>query len=99
MAYLPSRYEQETIILFNEEQKTATIETYNMKMKNKLLQMAKDKPDQVTIKLDDGQRVKAIIPKKWIRVNSPKIMSEEQRKIASERMANIRNKQLGRTKP
>ena len=98
MTYQYSRYEQETIILFNEEQKTATVETYNMKMKNKLLQMAKEKPDQVTIKLDDGQRVKAIIPKKWIRVSSPKIMSEEQRKVASERMANIRNKQLGRGK-
>ena len=99
MAYQYSRYEQETIILFNEEQKTAAVETYNMKMKNKLIQMATDKPEQVQITLDDGQRIKAIIPKKWIRVSSPKIMSEEQRKIASERMANIRNKQLGRDKP
>jgi len=45
MAYQYSRYEQETIILFNEEQKTATVETYNMKMKNKLIQMATDKPE------------------------------------------------------
>lgn len=92
MAYQYSRYEQETIILFNEEQKTATVETYNMKMKNKLLRMATDKPEQVQITLDDGQRIKAIIPKKWIRVSSPRFMSDEQRKIASERMANMRNK-------
>lgn len=39
-----SRYEKETIILFNEEEAEAEIYTHNVPLKQKLRQMAKESP-------------------------------------------------------
>ena len=40
-----SKYEQETIINFNEDEATASVYTHNQKLKNRLKMMAKKYPD------------------------------------------------------
>ena len=39
-----ARYEQETIISFNEEEKTAGIYTHNKALRQKLAALARDRP-------------------------------------------------------
>jgi hypothetical protein len=43
-----SRIEQETVILFNEAETTATIETHNGRLKRKLDRLAAERPNEVT---------------------------------------------------
>ena len=40
-----ARYEQETIISFNEEEKTAGIYTHNKMLRQKLAALARDRPE------------------------------------------------------
>ena len=40
-----ARYEQETIINFNEEEKTAGIYTHNKVLRQKLAALARDRPE------------------------------------------------------
>jgi IS1 family transposase len=40
-----ARYEQETIINFNEEEKTAGIYTHNKALRQKLAALARDRPE------------------------------------------------------
>ena len=85
-----SRIEQETVILFNEAESTATIETYNGRLKRKLDRLATERPNEVTAQNgNDGAR-KYTVPKRWVTVNSPRVMSEEQKAICTERLAEQR---------
>ena len=82
-----SRIEQETVILFNEAESTATIETHNGRLKREL---AAERPDEVTAQNgNDGVR-KYAVPKRWVTVNAPRVMSEEQKAICPERLAEQR---------
>lgn len=71
-----ARYEQETIISFNEEEKTAGIYTHNKMLRQKLAALARDRPE-------DCRLVKAshdyTIPKSWIKIVPPRIASEAQK--------------------
>lgn len=59
-----SRIEQETVILFNEAESTATIETYNGRLKRKLDRLAAERPNEVTAQNgNDGAR-KYAVPKR-----------------------------------
>ena len=40
-----TRYEQETIINFNEEEKTASVYTHNGTMRRRLEQLAQERPE------------------------------------------------------
>ena len=42
-----TRYEQETIINFNEEEKTASVYTHNGTMRRRLEQLAQERPEDV----------------------------------------------------
>ena len=44
-----ARYEQETIISFNEEEKTAGIYTHNKILRQKLEALARDRPEDCKI--------------------------------------------------
>ena len=44
-----ARYEQETIISFNEEEKTAGIYTHNKVLRQKLAALARDRPEDCKI--------------------------------------------------
>lgn len=94
-----SRYEQETIINFNEEEQTASVYTFRPSIKRKLQQLAADRPEEC--KLYRSQACGSeeyIIPKKWIKISPPRItkMTEEQREFRRLKMKELRAKQLGR---
>ena len=75
-----NRLEQETIINFNEAESTATVYTHNGALVRKLEGLADQRPDEV--KRDrvfpDGGR-EYTIPKRWVKVNASRILSEEQK--------------------
>ena len=88
-----SRIEQETILLFNEEEKTASVYTFNKSLQRKLASLAKERPEECY--LDKPQNtldgaVEYIIPKKWIKIRASRILSDEQRAALSERAKNMR---------
>lgn len=74
-------YEQETIILFNEAEKTASVYTHNRAFLRKLEKLAEDRPDDCRLKRKDPENRAAeyIVPKKWIKINAPRQLSEEEK--------------------
>lgn len=61
-----SRYEQETIINFNEEEKTATVYTMNKSLIRKLERIEAERPEECKAqqKDADGLAVTYIVPKR-----------------------------------
>ena len=82
-----ARYEQETIIGFNEEEKTAGIYTHNKVLRQKLEALARDRPEDCRlVKVSrSGRAVDYVIPKSWIRIASPRIASEAQKEATHAR--------------
>lgn len=76
-----ARYEQETIISFNEEEKTAGIYTHNKMLRQKLAALARDRPEDCRlVKVSrSGRAVDYTIPKSWIKIVPPRIASEAQK--------------------
>lgn len=100
MAY--SRYEMETIINFNEEEKTAHIYTFRKPIIKKLNKLAEERPEECKMVREcnnDGQySAEYEIPKKWVKINAgslnKRIMTEEQKQAMAERLKDMRNKRL-----
>lgn len=91
-----SRYEQETIFTYNEEEQTAGIYTHNKALLRKLDRLAQERPEECRLEKvsHDGQAVDYIIPKAWIRVHPPRMaapLTEEQKQQRREHLANLRN--------
>lgn len=76
-----ARYEQETIINFNEEEKTAGIYTHNKPLRRKLESLALDRPEDCRLVRvsHDGRAADYTIPKSWIKIVPPRIASEAQK--------------------
>ena len=49
-----TKYEQETIILFNESESTAAVYTYNTRLQNTLNSLCQSHPEQATQTGDNG---------------------------------------------
>lgn len=81
------KYERETVIVFNEEDRFATVETFNTSMRKKLNRLSKEYPDDFRcIKEDENIGCsKYEIPKRYIRIGSPRSVSDEQREAMSKR--------------
>ena len=71
--------EQETIILYNQAEATAEVETYDVRLLEKLNWLAEKYPDQIQ---KTGER-RFTVPKRCVSVREP--YSAERRKAASER--------------
>lgn len=83
-----SRTEQETIISFNEEEQTANVYTFNGSLKRKLAGLAEERPEECRLKLrKDYGLEEYTIPKKWVRVTPPRVISEEERQRLAENSA------------
>lgn len=79
-----SRIEQETIILFNEAEDTASVYTHNKKLREKLERLSLKYPDKITLEQPHrGDAVSYIVPKKSIVVQEP--YSDERREAARRR--------------
>ena len=74
-----SRYEQETIILYNQAEATAEVYTHDPRLLEKLRRLAEKYPDQIVKK----DRQIFLVPKRCVAVREP--YSAERRKAASER--------------
>ena len=73
-----SKLEQETIILFNEEDSTAEVDTCNKALIRRLDSFCTKSADIACVGGDEyGKRY--ILPKKWVKVNMPPQLSEETR--------------------
>lgn len=91
-----ARYEQETILLFNEKERTASVFTYNAGLQKHLKELCESHFGQVR-QIDDngfgGLTFK--VPKKWIKVVPPRVLSEAQRQVLEE--MNRKNRECRKT--
>ena len=84
----PSKIEQETIIIFNEEEDFAECFTYNRKLTNHLRKLCQKRSDEVEeIRDNCVGGLTFIFPKSWVKVRASRVISEEQRSILAERLA------------
>lgn len=68
--------EKETILTFNEAERTANIFTYNEVLKRQLLELCQTYPEQVCQTATNGWGGLTFeLPKKWLRVKPPRILS------------------------
>lgn len=77
-----TKYEQETIINFNEKERLASVYTHNQRLQNTLLSLCESHPAQVKHK--DGDRYGGMtfeLPKKWVKIAPPRVLSEAQKKV------------------
>lgn len=74
-----SPVERETIILFNDEETTATVETCNKAWKSKMRALCAESPD-CSLVFADEQCERYLIPKTWVKVQKPRLLSDEQRR-------------------
>ena len=87
-----SLLERETIISFNEEEKTADIQTYNGALKRKMSTLCEARPDEAKYKrTDEYGGMYFTVPKKWIKVNATRIPSEKQLATLSEMRKRLKN--------
>lgn len=81
-----SRVEQETIIRFDEAEATASVYTYNGALKRKLSGLCATRPTEARQTKDDGRGGLTFeVPKRWIKINASRILTEEQKKERAER--------------
>ncbi|MCI9069017.1 MAG: hypothetical protein HFI65_10270 [Lachnospiraceae bacterium] len=77
-----SKIEQETIINFNEAEGTASVYTHNEALKRQLSELCRTHPEQV--RQADANRWGGLsfeLPKKWLKVSSPRVLSPAQRAV------------------
>lgn len=88
--------ERETIITFNEKEPTASVYTMNGAFIRKLDSLTQSRPD-------DARRVKTYpdgaqeyeVPKKWVKVNASRILSDAQREAALKNAEAARKAKFG----
>ncbi len=74
--------EKETIANFSEASHTAQIYTHNAALKRQLLELCQTYPEQVRQTAADGRGGLTFdLPKKWIRVVPPRVLSPAQRAV------------------
>lgn len=79
-----TKLEQETVVLYNNEESTATVYTHDEKLKKKLRKLAVSYPDKVVFQEENAcGGVTYVVPKSCVIIHEP--YSEERRKKASER--------------
>jgi len=87
-------YEQETIINFNEEEKTASVYTYNNATIKKLDEYCLKYPELYQIEKERiyGSHVSKTytIPKKYVSFRKPTILTDEQKIVAIEKARKMR---------
>lgn len=88
-----SRVEMETIIVFNEAEKTAVVETFNPRIK-KALEEARKISKDFKLLFKRGAMYRYEVPKRYISVRKPKTvkMSDEMKQAAAARMRKVRAK-------
>ena len=81
---------------YNEAESSANIYTHNVALRNKLLKLSQTEADLRMIHLG-ADMIEVEVPKKWIRVNPPRKLSEQTRLELKERMLALRESQCQNT--
>ena len=77
-----SNIEKETVINFNEAERTASIYTHNEALKRQLLGLCQTHPEQVRQTADNRWGGLTFeLPKKWLKVSPPRVLSPAQRAV------------------
>lgn len=78
-----SKLEQETVISFNEDEKTANVYTFNSSLQKQLEQLQQERPDECKLYREScfGKAKEYTIPKKWIKIRPPRILTEEHKAL------------------
>ena len=79
-----TNYERETIITYNEADKTAQVYTCNNALIRKLDNLCAESKEFLIVREDEYSKTYEL-PKKYVSIRAPYKMSEEQRKKLSER--------------
>lgn len=83
-----TKAEKETIVVFDEEDKIARIQTYNGRLQRRLAKIHEERPDEckeVKPYFDEEDGATAYtFPAKWLKINPPAKLSEEERKRRAE---------------
>ena len=77
-----SNIEKETVINFNEAERTASIYTHNEALKRQLLELCQTHSEQARQTAANrwgGLTVE--LPKKWLKVSPPRVLSPAQRAV------------------
>ena len=73
--------ERETVILFNEAEPTASVYTCNGRLRRRLEDLLKKGIEGINFVRSDDYSVTYTIPKKWVKINGPRLMSEKQKEV------------------
>lgn len=80
-----SRYEQETIILFNEEERVASVDVpIDSRLDKRLKVLGQEPVEQFKFKKKVVSN-RYEVPASWIKINAPKKITDEQRAELAER--------------
>ena len=74
--------EKETVINFNEAEGTASVYTHNEALKRQLLELGQSHPEQVRQTAANAWGGLTFeLPKKWLKVSPPRVLSPAQRAV------------------
>ena len=79
--------ERETVIIFNDEEATAIVETCARKWKNRMRALCSRNSDCCLV-FEDQHCQRYRIPKSWVKVHFPRQYTDEQRQKMKERALN-----------
>lgn len=85
-----TKYEQETIINYNNEEKEASIYTHSKSLIKRIDSKLSEYPDIKVLRRGDDW-AEYSLPKKWIKVRFPRQLSDEQRAEMANRMRAARD--------
>lgn len=90
--YNLSAYEKETIILFNNAEQEATVQSYDSRIIRLLKRAVKENPELVKVvsEEDEDGCFSVILPKSWVTLNLPRQYTAEEREKMEKRMAKMR---------
>ena len=79
--------ERETVIIFNEVERMAQIETCNDRWKIGIRKLKEEHPDKIRITKEEDRDgfMCAEVPKKYIKLRGPRLLTDEQREELVER--------------
>lgn len=79
-----TKYERETIITFNEEEKDAWVYTHNRALKNRLARLREKYPDYFLVVREDKESITYKFPKKLALIQSPRFSTKKTKEKGKE---------------
>lgn len=82
--------DNENVISFEKGSDVASVTFSQVRLANRIRKLADKFPDDVKIRADYGLIVVATIPTKYIKISPPRVVSDDQKKVAAERLSKSR---------